>query len=145
MKQIIELSKEFWDIISDAPKEIGENLTPLGKWIIWIPVTIVVIILFTLLTIVFGILHLLNKVTFNFFPKQYKIVMGKLFMNRKYTDTCIWPYHMDIKYAGPITPANPKFWVDKYGNHPNPFTTITQEQVESKVYTPVNNEDNEHE
>lgn len=134
----MDIIKEFFGIITDAPGEIAENFTPLGKWTIWIPLSIGAIILITVVFVFLAICHAINTVTKGFIPKLYTIIAGKLIKKRKYTDTCTWPYHMDIKYAGPITPANPKFWVNKYGNHPAPFTTITQAQVESGEYKPVN-------
>ena len=128
----MERIKEFWGIITDAPKEIGENLTPLAKWTVWIPLSIGAIILIIVLVTVLGIAHMFNKATMNFIPKLYTIIKGKLIKK---------PSIVDSSY--PVTFAHPKYWIDKEGRHPDPFTNITKEDIESGKWKPVNNKDNQ--
>jgi len=49
---------------------------------------------------------------------------------------CIFPFHcIDSQNdSSPFPTADYRFWVDKEGKHPKPFTIITEEDIRSGKY-----------
>ena len=79
--------RELYNIIVEIPETIGRELTTTGKWTIWIPITIVLMVCMIVFAICFGIVLILNALTKNFFPKLYTklypLLKGILYKERK--------------------------------------------------------------
>jgi len=75
----MELIKELIEDLRKIPRDIREDLTPLGKWTIWIPFSCVAIILLIVFDIIMGVMTFFNYITNDSIIKIYDAIERSLF------------------------------------------------------------------